>query len=604
MSSAIAHRGPDGSGVWMNPQRHVGLAHRRLAIIDVSESGAQPIANESGDVWISFNGEIYNFIALRARLQSLGHRFRSQTDTEVIVHAFEEWGAACVEKLDGMFAFAVWDQRKQELLIARDRLGIKPLYYYWDGHTLAFASELKAILALPSLHREVDHSAIWDYLTYWYLPTPKTGFKFIKKLEPATTLTFKAGALQTRRYWDVDLQSGRDLSQQAAVTALRSQLESSVAAALVSDVPVGTFLSGGVDSGTVTMLMRRLQGKAAHIESFSVDCKDAAFSELEYARLLARAASTRHSETLLDVEAAGSIAARIVDLYDEPFADSSAIPTLAVSRLASARVKVVMSGDGGDELFGGYSWYRRFLSGRSANGRMRTSCLRALGGLSRVVPPSAIAMRLDRLARLHSSDEMAAYATARELFDPGEKRRILGDDIASQFRGYDNHWYFRQYWRSDVDLATRLQYLDLKTYLQDDILTKVDRASMAAGLEVRPPMLDHKLVELAFRIDPATRYDETSPKRVLRESVKDLLPAAILDRPKKGFSIPLSEWMKKTVWQAPGSAAAEGTGSYATRVVEGEYRWPDRRWALLILDQWRAQHDGAWSEPSVERDVA
>ena len=359
MCAAVAHRGPDDFGLWIGDDGRVGLAQQRLAIIDLSPAGHQPMSNEDGTIWIDYNGEVYNYAGLKRRLEGLGYCFHSNSDTETIIHAYEEWGAACLAELRGMFAFALWDARHQQLLLARDHTGIKPMFYYWDGRTFAFASEIKAFWTLEGLDRGLDQSAIFDYLTYLYVPTPKTAYQRIRKLPPGCYLTFDGKDITLAQYWDAPLEQDESLDEARAVRLVQEQLRDAVTMSMVSDVPVGLFLSGGLDSSTVAAHMSGLAAEPVH--TFSIGFDVPAHSETGYARVVAKAFQTRHHERILERESVQELLPRMVRLYDEPFSDGSAMPTFRVSELAREQVKVVLAGDGGDEVFAGYRWYDRWL---------------------------------------------------------------------------------------------------------------------------------------------------------------------------------------------------------------------------------------------------
>ena len=562
MSDRQAHRGPDDSGLYRNPDGRLGFGFRRLAIIDLSPSGHQPMTNENGDVWIVYNGEIYNYPDLRRELVRAGHEFHSTSDTEVILHGYEEWGERLLPRLRGMFAFALWDETEQSLLLARDRIGIKPLHYYWDGARFAFASEIKSILALPNLKTDLDHSALWDYFTYLYVPTPKTAYKFIRKLPPAHYLKLGrdfmyAGRLAPKieEYWDVRNWGARSLSRREAAEAVRAQLTDSVQSHLLADVPVGVLLSGGLDSSAVTAFAAQGQalGGPAHshgsfppalpLQSFSIGFDIPEHSELSYAQIVAESFHTRHRTRTVARTDLTTVLTQMIALYDEPFADSSGLPTLVVSQLAAESVKVVLTGDGGDETLAGYPRYRSWLDlNQSDWGRPALRNLLFDGLIMRALAPLAglpKMLALINLGRLdlRGKDGPDLYGALISPVKPFQKPRLL-PDLAHEFRDYDNYWHIRRYWHADLDPISRLQYVDIKTYLPDDILTKVDRASMAASLEARVPLLDHVWVELAASLPAEFRFD----KAILREALKDILPESILNRGKKGFSAPLLHW--------------------------------------------------------------
>ena len=589
MRDRLAHRGPDDAGLWISGNQQVGLAHRRLSIIDLSPAGHQPMSNEDGTVWIVYNGEVYNYTDLKHRLEGLGHRFRSNSDTETIIHAYEQWGVKCFSELRGMFALALWDERQQQLLLARDHTGIKPLLYYWDGKTFAFASEIKAFWALEGLDRSLDRSAIFDYLTYLYVPAPKTAYQYIRKLQPGHYLTFDGKDLTLAQYWDVPLEQDNSLDETHAVRLVQEQLADAVGMNMVSDVPVGVFLSGGLDSSTVVAHMTKLTQEP--IRTFSIGFDVPEHSETAYARVVAEAFHTDHYERIVGRESVQELLSKMVSLYDEPYCDGSAMPTFQVSEMARKQVKVVLSGDGGDEVFAGYRWYDRWLRQQAVSHHIPQWLQRnVLALVGRVWPASMRGARAKHFLEGLAYDPLAQYARQLELFTPVEKRQLLGEEWAAEFADYDDYWYFRQYWHTELDPITRLQYLDLKTYLPDDILTKVDRASMAVGLEARPPLLDHLLIEAVFRVPWAIRFRNAEKKHLLKQAMNGILPVQILTRGKKGFSSPLIEWMAaERSWVDDFLRRSPRLIHPAVLESISRYAWGPKYWALLVLEEWARQ---------------
>lgn len=552
LTDRIAHRGPDDSGHYLNGAAALGF--RRLAIIDLSPAGHQPMPNEDDTLWLAFNGEIYNYPALRADLLTHGHTFRSQTDSECLLHGYEQWGPHLPTHLRGMFAFALYDTRTRAFFLARDRFGIKPLYYYWDGTHFAFASEIKALTALPGLDLTPDPSALWDYLTYLYIPTPKTAYQYIRQVPPGHTLTLTPGADPILApYWqlthwgapltaDILTAEFKTLPGWAdAVEHIRAALTEAVHLHLIADVPVGSLLSGGLDSSAITMLAA--QHLDQPIQTFSIGFDIREHDERPYAKIVSLAANSRHREQVVTQPDLDTALATMLRLYDQPFADASGLPTLAVSTLAAQHVKVALSGDGGDEVFGGYKWYRRWfeLSRDPLPTALRQPVydgllLPILAALSPLPKVTGLIRTTDLDLRGKSGPDR--YGALLSRIPPYQKPRLL-PDLAAQFRGYDHFWYIRQHWRADLDPLSAMQHTDLHTYLPDDILPKVDRASMAVALELRPPLLDHVLVETVAALPPEFRFD----KRVFRAAVASLLPTEILTRGKKGFSAPLLHWL-------------------------------------------------------------
>jgi asparagine synthase (glutamine-hydrolysing) len=517
MCDTISHRGPDGSGVYIGSDKGAGLGHKRLSIIDLTSAGKQPMSNEKGDVWVTYNGEIYNFRELRKELEKKGHVFKSRTDTEVIVHSYEEWGKECVDRFDGMFAFGLYDERRKCLFLARDRFGIKPLFYYHRDGLFVFGSEIKAVITHPGVRRDVDLSAIYDYLTYLYIPTPKTIYKDIKKLPPGHVLVFDDSGLRTRKYWDIDF-SPRGIGEKEAKEKVRKALSETVRRYLVSDVPVGVFLSGGLDSSAITAGVCETIKKP---KTFSVGFDVKAHSETGYAQLVAERFGTQHHELMLSKDVVSGMLPKIVNMYDEPCSNSSVIPTYYVSEFARKHVKVILSGDGGDEVFAGYLWYDRWLATqrlRFLPGFIKKYSYGALGLFGRNVKSFH---RLNSLRLLFlPNDGPGQYGYLMSVFNPEEKSDVLSGEFSRDFRGYDDFWYFREYWRRDLDPVSRMQYLDIKTYLHEDCLAKVDRASMAVSLEVRVPFLDHRLAEAVAGFSSDLRYNSGDKKHILKKAME------------------------------------------------------------------------------------
>jgi asparagine synthase (glutamine-hydrolysing) len=560
MNRTQRHRGPDGEGVHL--AAGIGLAHTRLAIIDL-HGGAQPMGNEDGSVVVVYNGEIYNFCDLRDELRGRGHRFRSASDTEVIVHAWEEWGERCVARLRGMFAFALWDEHQQVLFLARDRLGIKPLHYATLPHgQLVFASELKALLAHPDLPRRIDPCAVADYLAYGYVPDPKTIYRDVSKLRPGHWLAWRVGQAAPRqeRYWQLRFAQRQGLSAERAARELLERLEEAVALRLVADVPLGAFLSGGVDSSAVVAMMSRRS--AAPIDTCSIGFEERDHDESAFARQVALAYGTRHHlghARLQDLDAIERLAA----VYDEPFADSSAIPTLQLSALARRFVTVALSGDGGDELFAGYRRHRWHLYEERARaalpGAIRRPLFGALGALYPKLDWAPRPLRLKSTLAGLALDAADAYFQSVSIAADAIRERLYASELRRELQGYSAAEILRGHWRETQGLhpLDQVQYADLMTYLPGDILTKVDRASMAHSLEVRVPFLDHVLVEWLATLPPRLRLNARGSKFVLKSALGPYLPAAILRRPKMGFAAPLAAWLRGSLLAPVERALAE-----------------------------------------------
>lgn len=598
MTQTLFHRGPDEGTVFVDGP--VGLGHRRLKIIDL-EGGTQPIFNETRSMAIVFNGEIYNFLVLREELLKRGHRFTTRSDTEVILHAYEEYGEDCVQHLRGMFAFAIWDGEKQCLFLARDRVGIKPLYYWGDHHQFLFASELKAILEEPNVARKIDPCALDDFLTYLYIPAPKTIFQGIRKLLPGHTLTVNADGIRERQYWDLTFQPTVGVGEEEYVAELLKQLRESVALHLVSDVPLGAFLSGGVDSSAVVALMAGMLPQA--VNTASIGFSESQFDELPYARAVAELFATRSHEKIVKADGV-AVLDDLMWYFDEPFADSSMVPTYYVSQVARERVTVCLSGDGGDENFAGYRRYRiDVLEGRIRGLLPQFLRKPVFGTLARLYPKADWLPQMFRaktvLANAASSPERAYFNTV-SWFTPAMKKALYGPELKKAVGDYDPFSVMKVYFdRSEGwDPLSRIQYVDVKTYLVDDILTKVDRASMAHSLEVRVPLLDHHVMEYAASIPSSYKLHRGAEKYIFKRMLSQLLPAEVLHRPKMGFSIPLAEWLRKELkvpFEQQLFAQKTITGEFfdiqPIRQWWNQHQWGVRDyspwlWALLVFERW------------------
>jgi len=547
MNDAQRHRGPDEGRLHVEPG--LGFGHRRLSIIDIA-TGQQPLANEDGSVVVVFNGEIYNYRELMPELQAAGHRFRTKSDTECIVHGWEQWGERCVERLRGMFAFVLWDRNRQTLFMARDRLGVKPLHYALlpDG-TLLFGSELKSLLAHGGMSRTLDPLAVEEYFALGYVAEPRTIFTQARKLPPAHTLTLRRGEplAEPREYWDVRFTLGNPNTLAEASAELQQRLQESVRLRMISEVPLGAFLSGGVDSSAVVATMAGLSPEP--VDTCSIAFDDPRFDESEFAQKVAERYRTRHH-----VETVRSDDFDLVDtlarLYDEPYADSSAIPTYRVCQLARKHVTVALSGDGGDESFAGYRRYRMHLMEERMRSLLPAAVRRPLFGLlGRVYPKADWAPRVFRAKTTFEGmarTSVEAYFHSVSLLRGPMRSALFSTAMKRELGGYDALEVFRRHAaRAGTDDALALvQYLDLKTYLVGDINTKVDRASMAHSLEVREPLMDHKLVEWLATLPTSMKVRAQEGKFLLKKTMEPLLPADVLYRPKMGFSVPLARWFR------------------------------------------------------------
>ena len=590
MADSMRLRGPDGEGMWRDA--HAILAHRRLSIIDLG-GGAQPMVD--GELVVTFNGEIYNFVELRERLEALGHTFRTKSDTEVILHAYRQWGRGCVEELDGMFAFAVWDAGKRELLLARDRFGKKPLYYRAAGGSIVFASTLTALLEHPSVPRVIDDAALAEYLGLEYVVAPRTILAGVRKLEAGHALVATARGIETFRYWQLRVDGTRDVSEADAIDELDARLTTSVRRRLVSDVPLGVFLSGGIDSSLVTAFAARAQ---AQVKTFSVRFTDPSFDESTHARTVADHLGTSHHEEVLDVAQAAQLVPTLGDVLDEPVGDGSIIPTTMLSRFVRRHVTVALGGDGGDELFAGYPTY---FAHRIAKFARPLRWARAL---------------VDRLPVSHDnfSFDFKLKKLVSGLDAPPEERNYvwLGatpKPVVDALIGGDHDIYAAaraRYREGQGNHLERVLYQDVGLYMCHSVLAKVDRASMSASLEVRAPLLDTAFAEYAASLPMSYKLGGPlgrTSKYILKKLAYRYLPAKIVERPKKGFGMPIARWLREDlaplvhdVLLDPRSLAA--TGRLRRAVVErmlrehaeGKVDHRQRLWTLLVLELWRARH--------------
>jgi asparagine synthase (glutamine-hydrolysing) len=542
MSSAQAHRGPDDVGCYRDVECGVGFAFRRLAIIDLSPGGHQPMTLESAECAIVFNGEIYNFKELRARLEAKGHRFRTQSDTEVLLAQYVDRGPDGVTDLVGMYAYAIWDRRADRLVLARDRVGKKPLYYYDDGRRLIFASELKSLLQDPSVPRDVDPSALAEYLSLGYVASPRTIFSRIKKLAPGHLLVRERTQTSIRRYWDWADSFTRDGAPPDEVEwsgQLRESLREAVRGRMISDVPLGAFLSGGIDSSAVVAMMASLSPRP--VKTFSIGFREAAFSELPFARRVSEAFGTEHHEYVVEPEAVENVLPTLAWQLDEPFGDSSALPTYYLSKMARQEVTVCLSGDGGDEALAGYTRYARLMNERWVD-RIPPAVRRTAARVLKMpfTPGDRSHRALSRLAL--PADERFAFDV--ETVYPDLARRLLSPDLVAHVELMPASIRHVLQRAAGLDALSRWQYLDASTYLPEDILTKVDRMSMLNSLETRCPLLDHRFLEVAARIPSASRLAHGELKAAFKRAFRGIVPDEVLHRPKTGFAIPGRAWLR------------------------------------------------------------
>jgi len=612
MVEVLAHRGPDGEGTYTSDLRieagqqttpGVALGHRRLAIIDLA-GGHQPMANEDQSVWIVFNGEIYNFRELRRRLEAGGHRFQTHSDTETIVHLYEEEGTDFATHLNGMFALALWDARQRQLVLARDRLGEKPLVYRLEPGRLLFASELKSLLEAPGVPRELDPQAVDAYLTYQYVPHPQTIYRGIAKLPPAHMAVYRDGRLDVKPYWQPDLQAEEHRPAEDDARELRELLTSSVEMRLESDVPLGAFLSGGIDSTIIVGLMQKLSRQP--VRTFSIGFPVPEYDETHYAAIAARQFGTLHHEFRVEPDAV-AVLPKLVWHYDEPMADSSAVPTWYLSQVTREHVTVALTGDGGDELFAGYPRYQAVWLG-SWFDRLPRMVRRVLAGQYwQKLPASprqkSFRRRLRRFAEMLGRPPLQRYLEWIAIFGEARRAALYRPEFLESLPDADPLEFLqaRAALCSKRDPVTAASLTDLVTYLPCDLMTKVDIAAMAHGLECRPPFLDHRVVELASRMPLARKFRRGHGKRILLETFADLLPVEIRGRSKMGFGVPLDHWFRgplagltREVLLDKGALdrgifRKETVAQLIEEHVTGRFDHAYRLWALLVFELWQRQ---------------
>jgi asparagine synthase (glutamine-hydrolysing) len=616
MTDILHHRGPDGDGFHHAPG--IGLGHRRLAIVDLA-TGDQPLYNEDGTVCVVFNGEIYNFQPLVAELAALGHVFRTRCDTEVIVHAWEEWGEACLDRFNGMFAFALWDTARETLFLARDRLGEKPLYYSFlkDGKLL-FASELKSLLLCPHLDRRLDPQAVEEFFAYGYIPDPRSIYVDVRKLAPAHSLLVRRGAPppEPRCYWDVRFVDGVSAQGKEVEEELVTRLRESVRMRMIADVPLGAFLSGGVDSSGVVAMMAGLTPEP--VSTFSIAFGAKGWDESGYAAEIAKRYRTDHHVRDVDPNSF-DLLDRLATVYDEPFGDSSAMPTFRVCAMARENVTVALSGDGGDEVFAGYRRYRWHCFEERVRGVLPESLRGPLfGSLGRLYPkldwaprPLRAKATLEELAR----DTVDAYFSSVSICGNELRRRLFSPSLLRELQGYNAAEVLRSHMGrcGSADPLSQVQYADFKTYLPGDILTKVDRASMASSLEVRVPLLDHTLVEWAARVPSQLKLRGREGKHVFKAALEPYVSKEILYRPKQGFAVPLAVWfrgpLRQRLRETLGGPVLRESGLFDMSIIgtlldqhqSGERDHSAALWTLSMMESFLREVDGgARAEPKLE----
>ncbi|HUJ00409.1 MAG TPA: asparagine synthase (glutamine-hydrolyzing) [Usitatibacter sp.] len=615
---SLRRRGPDDGGVWVRPGARVGLGHTRLSILDLSPLGHQPMRSADGAVTMVFNGEVYNFAAVRSELEALGHRFRSSGDSEVVLAAYRQWGVAAAERFVGMFAIALWNERERRLVLLRDRMGVKPLYYAWDGRALWFGSELKALRAFSGWKPQVDRDALGEYLQFGYVSAPRSIYRGVSKLLPGHWLELgEVGEPVARRYWTPPCEGAAlDLPEAELERRLESLLVEAFRHRMVADVPVGVFLSGGIDSSLVAALLARYGG--GEVRTFTIGFEDPRFDESRHAKRIAGHLGTRHCERIVTAADMKDVLTQWAELFDEPFGDTSGVPTYLVSKMAREHVKVALSADGGDELFCGYAHYGVVLERHRALARWPGAARRALAAPLSVFDRARLQAAADRLplpagtrhaarrailerlaklsAMLPQLDAPTVYDLAMSFWTPWEIAGLVGGEIAPRERV-----------EGPGGVADQMVHCDLRHYLPDDILAKVDRTTMAAGLEGREPMLDHRLVEFALRLPLSLRRGALGAKHLLRKVLYRHVPRELIERPKQGFAIPLASWLRGELaplvdeYLAPARIRDGGLfDPAAVRRAVANFReggpGNDRLdvqkvWLLLAFEMWRSRWD-------------
>ena len=595
MTNTLTHRGPDDDGYYI--QNNVGLGFRRLSVIDL-KNGHQPLSNINKSIWITFNGEIYNYKELKSDLLKKKYKFVTNTDTEVIIYLYEEYGEKCVEYLRGMFAFVIWDNNKNILFGARDRVGIKPFYYYIDNEKFVWGSEIKAIKATSNIETEISIRALDQYLAYGHTLRNNSIFKDIIKLEPGTSFVidpYKNSDIKIIKYWSLQFEPDYNKNEIDFEEELRYELKESVKMRMISDVPLGAFLSGGVDSSSVVALMSSMTN--TQIKTFSIGFKEQSFNELKYADIVSKKYNTEHHELIIEPESI-NLLPDLVKSYDEPFADSSAIPTYYLAKFARENVTVALSGDGGDELFAGYGRYSKML--QLHNRPMNFSIVNQFVSLiHRQIPDYLELKKWSYYFSVNSHDIGALLG----IFKPYERKNLYNNDIINTLDSYQSEIEKIKLLNSfKGDFISKMQLLDFNTYLVDDILTKVDRASMANSLEVRVPILDHKVVELAAKIPVNLKINKLGQKLIFKNAFKDLLPDEIINHKKQGFSVPVSSWFRNDLKEylsdtlLPSEAkinnylCKDEISMIIINHNKGKRDYSSKIWSLLFLEEWLKQN--------------
>ena len=602
MSDKMAHRGPDDAGIYlkMDSIPQVALGHRRLSIIDLSERGHQPMSNEDGKIWVVFNGEIYNYRELKTGLEDLGHKFRSDTDTETVIHLYEEYGEDCVKHMRGMFAFAIWDSKNNMLLLARDRIGKKPLLYYNKGGKFCFASEFLSLLESGLIKKDINHEAIHYYLTFGYIPAPLTIYKDVFKLPPAHMLIAKNDKVVIKQYWSLDYSKKIAVSEEDAAAEVLRLLKEAVGIRLYSDVPLGAFLSGGIDSSTIVALMSEISG--TKIKTFSIGFEEEDYTELKYAKRIADKFNTEHHEFIVKPRAL-DILPLLVERYGEPYADSSSIPTYYVCNETKKHVTVALNGDGGDELFAGYDRYQAMLASEIYKG-VPLPIKSIVRNFVEILPDSVNSKnRIRRLKRFFDGAELPIaerYLRWVGISSDDFRAKLYSEDLKKELYGKDPVVWLKPYLSNSKtpDFLDKLLMADMHTYLPGDLLVKVDIASMANSLEARSPFLDHKLIEFVTSLPSQYKMKHLVKKYILKKAIRNIVPHENIYRKKMGFGLPVGQWfrndlrdfLKNTLLSATALKRGYFKAGSVEKIVNehlskrGDFSF--QLWALLMLELW------------------
>lgn len=590
MLNLLIHRGPDDSGSYTD--KYVSLGNRRLSIIDLSKKGKQPISNENDTLWIVFNGEIYNFEELRNELQKKGHKFKSDTDTEVIIHSYEEYGRKCVEKFNGMFAFAIWDSKKRELFLARDRLGIKPLFYYMKDKKFIFASEIKSILE-ARIKTMIDDKSLYFYLTYGYTPRNKSIFKNIYKLEAGCTLLLKDFNINIERYWKIDFSKTIDRNEDYFIKKIREHLDLSVKRRLIADVPVGAFLSGGIDSSAIVASIKKYKDD---LKTFSISFDYEQFDESRYARLVSEKFQTEHYNLSFGPEDVIKLIPKLIKHYDEPFGDPSMVPTYLVSKIARKHVTVSLSGDGGDESFLGYDRYKQYKIINYQNYIPKIvlkSTINSFINLSSNLTNNSRLQKIRRYLEFNALRDYQQYSELRSTFSSDVRETLF-------LKNYNFYDYYKKFFNYRTYLEN-ISNTDVNTYLVDDILTKLDRSSMFVSLEGRVPFMDHTFIEFSSKIPMSLKLKGMKSKYILKKSLIGILPKSIIYRKKQGFTFPLESYIRKELKYLIKDNLSEKSElhkyvdkEYINQLLKLHYNkeknYTNGLWVIFILKMWLDQY--------------